>query len=81
VRQSLLDLGGVVELHDLHTWAMSTADNVLTAHLVIDSDTADRDILLPQVVTVMHARFDLRHVALQCESQAFAKQCPLNEAR
>jgi cobalt-zinc-cadmium efflux system protein len=81
VRRSLLDLAGVVAIHDLHIWAMSTADNALTAHLVIDSDTADRDTLLQQAVAVMQEQYGLRHVALQCESQAFATQCLLNEVR
>jgi Co/Zn/Cd efflux system component len=80
VRQSLLDFAGVVAVHDLHIWAMSTADNALTAHLVIDAGAVDRDTLLQKAVAVMHEQFELRYVALQCEPQAFAKQCPLNEA-
>lgn len=81
VRQSLQDLPGVDAVHDLHVWAMSTADNALTAHLVIGADTGDRDTLLAQAMEMLHVQFELRHVALQFESQSFAEQCQLNEAR
>ncbi|MDZ7669124.1 MAG: cation diffusion facilitator family transporter [Gammaproteobacteria bacterium] len=79
VRQSLLDIAGVRAVHDLHVWAMSTAENALTAHLVIEADT-DRDELLRQAMDSLHEKFELRHVALQCESQAFASHCRMNEA-
>ena len=80
VRQSLLAIAGVRAVHDLHVWAMSTADNALTAHLVIDADTVDRDALLRKAMDMLHEQFELRHVALQCESQIFASHCPMNEA-
>lgn len=79
VRQSLLNLNGVSAVHDLHVWAMSTADNALTAHLVIGTNTEDRDKLLSQAIEMLHEQFELRHVSLQCESRTYAEQCPLNE--
>lgn len=80
VHQSLQALPGVAAVHDLHVWAMSTADNALTAHLVIDAHTEDRDRLLSQATQMLHEQFELRHVSLQLESLAFAAQCPLNES-
>ncbi len=80
VRQSLLNLAGVATVHDLHVWAMSTADNALTAHLVVDSDAVDRDALLEQAVDMLHEQFELRHASLQIESRSMATRCPLNEA-
>lgn len=80
VRQGLLDLPGVEAVHDLHVWAMSTAENALTAHLVVSDDTSDRDALLLQAVQMVHERFELRHASLQCESRAFAERCSLSES-
>lgn len=79
VRQKLLQTPGVSEVHDLHVWAMSTADNALTAHLVLAADSVDRDVLLHAVMDMLHEQFELRHVSLQCESQSFAQRCPLRE--
>ncbi|MDO9521709.1 MAG: cation diffusion facilitator family transporter [Pseudohongiella sp.] len=80
VRQSLHDIPGVFAVHDLHVWAMSTAENALTAHLVIENENVDRDRVLQQAIATLYEQFELQHVALQCESQAFAHRCPLNEA-
>jgi cobalt-zinc-cadmium efflux system protein len=75
VRQSLLDLQGVVDVHDLHVWAMSTADNALSAHLVVDNDDLDHDALLEQTTKMLHEQFDIRHAVLQQESRAYAARC------
>ena len=37
VRRHLSSQAGVVAVHDLHIWAMSTTENALTAHLVMDA--------------------------------------------
>lgn len=37
VRTRLLELAGVVSVHDLHIWAMSTTDVALSAHVVVTS--------------------------------------------
>jgi cobalt-zinc-cadmium efflux system protein len=80
VRQCLLDIDGVLDVHDLHVWAMSTAENALTAHLVVAKDTADRDVILQLALDELHKRFELRHVSLQIESQTFSSHCTLNKA-
>ncbi|MDO8270952.1 MAG: cation diffusion facilitator family transporter [Gammaproteobacteria bacterium] len=82
VRQCLLALPGVVAVHDLHVWAMSTADNALTAHLVVDGkgddNAADHDALLRLASAQLRGTFAIEHVSLQRESLAFADECPAN---
>ncbi|HSP58457.1 MAG TPA: cation transporter, partial [Halomonas sp.] len=72
-------LPGVVDVHDLHVWAMSTSDNALTAHLVINEDRLDRDALLEQATVMLHERFEIRHSVLQQESREYAAGCPMGE--
>jgi len=36
IKAELLKGKGVVDVHHMHVWALSTTDNALTAHLVID---------------------------------------------
>ena len=74
VRSALLELPGVVDVHDLHVWAMSTEDNALTAHLVIESYPAN-DELLEQAVAMLKAQFGIQHAALQQESTGFSAKC------
>jgi cobalt-zinc-cadmium efflux system protein len=79
IRNDLLTLPGVVNVHDLHVWAMSTTDNALTAHLVIDNDRLDRDALLEQATMMLHDRFEIRHCVLQQESRQYAERCPMGD--
>lgn len=75
VRQCLSALPGVTDVHDLHVWAMSTADNALTAHLVVDDGARAGDALLEQAMAILHARFEIKHAVLQQESSRFAEKC------
>jgi cobalt-zinc-cadmium efflux system protein len=38
IREAALKLSGVKDIHHIHVWAMSTAENALTAHLVISDN-------------------------------------------
>jgi len=76
VQESLLQISGVSGIHDLHVWAMSTAENALTAHLVVASPAADRDTVLQEATTMLHTRFAIGHVVLQLESATYARFCP-----
>lgn len=77
VRQLLLGLGGVAEVHDLHVWAMGTSQTALTAHLVLSGAGVNRDALLHEAEHVLHEHFDIRHVTVQLESAAYARHCAL----
>ncbi|WP_449370906.1 cation diffusion facilitator family transporter [Thiomonas sp.] len=77
VRARLLAVPGVVSLHDLHVWALSTSKVSLTAHLVVRGDTPAADAVLEEAEHVLHDVFEIRHVTLQVESENFAAHCAL----
>jgi len=77
VRQMLLGLGGVADVHDLHVWAMGTSDIALTAHLVLADPATDSGVLLHLAEHELHEHFEIRHVTLQLESPGYALQCAL----
>ena len=68
VRAALLVLPGVQGLHELHVWGMATSETALTAHLVVDDSSGDRDLLLRAATQALEERFKIRHVTLQLES-------------
>lgn len=80
VRECLLGLPGVADVHDLHVWALGTSHIALTAHLVIDPGVADNSRLLAQAVRELHDRFDIEHATLQTELASYALQCSQHEA-
>ena len=66
VKDYLGGLEGVIEVHDLHVWAMSTNETALTAHLVRPGGTDDA--FLHQVGAELAHRFDIHHATLQIEA-------------
>ena len=76
VRSRLLGLEGVLALHDLHVWALSTSKVSLTAHLVVRQGV-DSAALLEHAEHMLHDAFDITHVTLQLETEDFAAHCAL----
>jgi len=52
IKQELMKSKGVVDVHHIHVWALSTTENALTAHLVIDQNS---------VSSFDSIKHDLRH--------------------
>src|ERR1700759_3694637 len=52
VKQELMKAKGVIDVHHVHVWALSTTENALTAHIVIDQNS------VPSFDSIKH---DLRH--------------------
>ena len=77
VRQYLLALPGTCDVHDLHVWAMSTAEVALTAHMTM-APLPDSAEFLQRVARELHEQFGIDHATLQLERDA---GCPLSCAR
>jgi cobalt-zinc-cadmium efflux system protein len=74
VRAYLETVPGVVDVHDLHIWAMSTTEAALTAHLITDRAGLD-DELTARVVRELSQRFGIAHPTLQWEGAGCAQLC------
>ncbi len=73
VEAYLTRLLGVVRVHDLLIWGMSTTETALTAHLVIPK--GGDDALLAHTACELHDRFGIEHVTLQVERDDVAHSC------
>ena len=79
VEAALRALPGVIEVHDLHVWALSTTGTALTAHLVRaqDGETAP---LLRLAAQEVRERFGIGHATFQIETAELAETCALRPA-
>ena len=75
VQHYLASVPGVLEVHDLHIWGLSTTETALTAHLVCADLSAE--CTLHDVTTVLRDRFGIGHATLQIETDADAALCRL----
>lgn len=73
IRAAFLALPGVIAVHDLHVWGLSTTRTALTAHLV--HDRPDAAALLAEAQTMARTRFHIGHTTLQLEAEPLA-DCP-----
>lgn len=64
VREYLAERPGVIEVHDLHVWALGTRDVALTAHLVV---AADANEIVADAGRDLSVRFGIAHTTLQLE--------------
>ena len=74
VREFLLSQDGVVAVHDLHIWAMSTTDNALTAHLVMNPRPSD-DAFLNEISEQLIHRYRIHHPTIQIEAEDGGEVC------
>lgn len=74
VNAYLAALPGVLEVHDLHIWAMSTTETALTAHLVMKTNTCEPRFL-GEVGRALHDRFSIEHSTLQVEAPDAPDAC------
>jgi cobalt-zinc-cadmium efflux system protein len=74
IRLYLESLPGVVNVHDLHIWAMSTSQIAMTVHLVIP-DGHPGDAFIEEIREYLHDNFDIEHPTIQIELKQIAHGC------
>ena len=66
VEDALTALPGVVRIHDLHIWSISTTDAALTCHLVMPGGCPN-DAFLHTTCAMLHDKFEIAHATIQIE--------------
>ncbi|MDX6608768.1 MAG: cobalt-zinc-cadmium efflux system protein [Solirubrobacterales bacterium] len=60
---------GVLSVHDLHIWTVTSGFGALAAHVVVAID-CDRDLVRARIELLLRERFGIDHTTLQMEEQA-----------
>ena len=66
VGHALAVVEGVVQVHDLHIWTITSGFPALAAHVLVEPD-ADFRVVRLELEQVLHERFGLDHTTLQVE--------------
>ena len=75
VKNYLTAQPNVIEIHDLHVWAMSTSEIALTVHLVMRDGHPGNEFLC-RVAEELHDNFTIGHATIQIELDN--QQCTLS---
>jgi cobalt-zinc-cadmium efflux system protein len=76
VRTHLLTVPGVIALHDLHIWGMSTTETALTCHLIMPGGHPG-DAVLSRIGHELQDRFGIHHATIQIELADTDEACVL----
>jgi len=70
IRQHILGAAGVVDVHDVHVWAITSGNPVFTAHVVVEPElfaSGGTGALLDELSGCLAAHFDVEHSTFQLE--------------
>lgn len=73
VREAMLGVEGVAEVHDLHVWTISSGLDALSAH-VVAGEGRNYPELLGRIRGVLHDRFGIDHQTIQIEPEVFEEK-------
>ncbi|MEZ2391152.1 cation diffusion facilitator family transporter [bacterium RCC_150] len=70
IREHILSVDGVVAVHDIHIWTITSGVPVFSAHVVVEDrvlDATGADHLLDQLGSCLGSHFDTEHCTFQLE--------------
>jgi cobalt-zinc-cadmium efflux system protein len=67
VRSHILEAPGVIDVHDLHAWTITSGLNVVSAHVVLEPG-ADAPAVLDELCRCLSGDFDIEHSTFQLET-------------
>ncbi|CAH3143731.1 unnamed protein product [Pocillopora meandrina] len=69
LKASLLDIPGVLAVHDLHVWSLTVGTTAIAVHLVID-DSCSSQAVLEEASRICSQEFDIQHSTIQVETSS-----------
>jgi cobalt-zinc-cadmium efflux system protein len=75
LHRAMLETPGVIEVHDLHVWTITSGLDCLSAH-VVKADGQSHGDLLKRLRTTVRERFGIDHMTIQIEPEDFDEQRP-----
>jgi cobalt-zinc-cadmium efflux system protein len=75
VRKSLMSVEGVLDVHDLHIWTITSGFPALSCHVVVEKKV-DRDEILIQLQAWLKNNHQIEHCTFQIEGQIIQENNP-----
>ncbi|MEH7225298.1 cation diffusion facilitator family transporter [Bacillus sp. JJ1566] len=69
VKATLEEIDGVIDVHDLHIWTITSGMDSLTCHILIKDDHDSQEIL-QQAIDKIRDKFKIEHTTIQIEKSA-----------
>lgn len=81
VKKEILSQKGVVSLHNLHLWGITSGKNSLTVHILMDGKVDLTDLIIV-IQSCLYDKFSITHTTLQCETTlcSQAEKCTFTDS-
>ena len=70
VGEALASMPGIIEVHDLHVWEVTSGFVAVAAHVIVAPDD-DCHLRRRELQAVLHERFGIRHTTLQVDHESW----------
>lgn len=82
VEQVLMSVEGVIAIHDLHVWSVTSERAIMSAHLRV-SQTVDRQSLMAEIQSLIRDEFEVHHSTfqLECTMDCESESCNTSTVR
>ncbi len=68
VREAMLEVTGVLDVHDLHVWSLGSSSHALSSHVLVeDAPVSACTEILERVNCTLRDRFHIHHTTMQVE--------------
>jgi cobalt-zinc-cadmium efflux system protein len=72
VADAIRSVEGVLDVHELHIWSITTGMPALSGHVVVPpSGPPETDSVLERIKVMLKSRFEIEHATIQVESRCF----------
>jgi cobalt-zinc-cadmium efflux system protein len=73
VRATLNSIPGVVSIHDLHVWSLTSGMNAMSVHVLVMENVSVKEVLTA-IKTKMRDEFKITHTTIQTEEEGFIEE-------
>jgi cobalt-zinc-cadmium efflux system protein len=74
VEAEIREVEGVLEVHDLHIWCITSGMNALSGHVILEATTlAHSDRVLNEIKALLRERYGIEHTTIQVESERYCE--------
>jgi len=76
---AMAEMEGVVGVHDLHIWSLTSGMHALSCHVEVRFETlGESDALLGRINEMLRERFTITHTTIQMETEEYRRSAPIH---
>lgn len=68
VREAMIAMDGVLDVHDLHVWSLGSNSHALASHITVeDTPVSESAVIMDRVNCMLREKFHIQHTTIQVE--------------